>query len=51
MEKIYNHQEFKDFMNGRGLGMIWADSKGLAKFYAEQDESIGKVLNAVGLAK
>ncbi len=51
MEKIYNHQEFKDFMNGRGFGMIWADSKGLAKFYAEQDESIGKVLKAVGLAK
>lgn len=51
IEKVYNHKEFKDFMTSRGFGMTWADSKGLAKFYAEQDESIGKVLKTVGLAK
>lgn len=51
IEKIYKHKEFTDFMNSRGFGLTWADSKGLAKFYAEQDESIGKVLKAVGLAK
>jgi tripartite-type tricarboxylate transporter receptor subunit TctC len=51
MEKIYNHPEFTDFMAGRGFGLTWADSKGLAEFYAEQDESIGKILKAVGLAK
>ncbi|HEY9568818.1 MAG TPA: tripartite tricarboxylate transporter substrate binding protein [Thalassobaculum sp.] len=51
MEKVYNNKEFQDFMANRGYGMTWADSEGLAKFYAEQDESIGKILKVVGLAK
>lgn len=51
MERVYNSQEFKDFMQQRGFGMIWAGPEGLAKHYEQADADLGKVLKAVGLAK
>ena len=51
VEKVYNSKEFKDFMAGRGFGMIWGDPDALAKHYETSDADYGKVLKAVGLAK
>jgi tripartite-type tricarboxylate transporter receptor subunit TctC len=51
VEKVYNSQEFKDFMAGRGFGMIWGGPDDLAKHYETSDADYGKVLKAVGLAK
>lgn len=51
METVYNSQEFNDFMQQRGFGMIWAGPEGLAKHYEQADANFGKVLKAVGLAK
>ncbi|WPZ36101.1 tripartite tricarboxylate transporter substrate binding protein [Thalassobaculum sp. OXR-137] len=51
VEKVYNSQEFKDFMAGRGFGMIWGGPDALAKHYETSDADYGKVLKAVGLAK
>ncbi len=51
METIYNSAEFKEFMEGRGFAMTWADPEGLSVHYEEADADLGKVLKAVGLAK
>ena len=51
VEKVYNSQEFKDFMANRGFGMIWGGPDALAKHYETSDADYGKVLKAVGLAK
>lgn len=51
VEKVYNSQEFKDFMANRGFGMIWGNPDELAKHYEASDADYGKVLKAVGLAK
>ncbi|WP_246209791.1 tripartite tricarboxylate transporter substrate binding protein [Pikeienuella piscinae] len=51
LEKAYNSDEFKEFMNSRGYGMIWASGDDAATFMAESNESLGKVMKSVGLAK
>jgi tripartite-type tricarboxylate transporter receptor subunit TctC len=51
METVYNSAEFKEFMDGRGFGMVWAGPDGLAAHYAKADADLGKVMKAVGLAK
>ncbi len=51
MEKVYNSAEFKEFMDGRGFGMVWAGPEGLAKHYETADADLGAVLKAAGLAK
>ena len=51
METIYNSDEFKEFMEGRGFAMTWAGPEGLEEHYEKADADLGKVLKAVGLAK
>lgn len=51
VEKVYQSQEFKEFMDNRGFGMIWGGPDELAAHYEKSDADYGKVLKAVGLAK
>ncbi|MBM3352932.1 MAG: tripartite tricarboxylate transporter substrate binding protein [Betaproteobacteria bacterium] len=51
LKKVYDSKEYKDFMAGRGFGVIWADAEGTAKFMAKSDTDLGATLKAVGLAK
>jgi len=51
LKKVYDSKEYKDFMAGRGFGVVWADSDGAAKFMAKSDSDMGATLKAVGLAK
>ncbi|MNY83432.1 hypothetical protein D3C86_2261980 [compost metagenome] len=51
MEKVVNSQEFKDFMAQRNFGIDYRDAAGFEAFLSEADASIGKALQAVGLAK
>jgi tripartite-type tricarboxylate transporter receptor subunit TctC len=51
LEKAYNSAEFKDFMESRGFGLVWAPNEEFAQWMADSDESLGKVMAAVGLAK
>jgi tripartite-type tricarboxylate transporter receptor subunit TctC len=51
LEKAYNSAEFQDFMESRGFGLIWAPNEEFAQWMADSDESLGKVMSAVGLAK
>lgn len=51
LKKVYDSKEYKDFMAGRGFGVVWADAEGSAKFMAKSDADMGATLKAVGLAK
>jgi tripartite-type tricarboxylate transporter receptor subunit TctC len=51
LEKIWNSNDFKTFMNSRGFGMTWAGPEGFAKHMADDDKQMGDVMKAVGLAK
>jgi putative tricarboxylic transport membrane protein len=51
LETIYNSQEFKDFMAQRGFGVIWRGPEDFEAFMAENNETLGEVMQAVGLAK
>jgi tripartite-type tricarboxylate transporter receptor subunit TctC len=51
MKKIYDSQEFQGFMQQRGFGTIYADSKGFEQFMAKGDADMGTVMKSLGLAK
>ena len=51
LKKIYDSKEYQDFMNSRGFGIVWADSKGFDAFMGKSNDDLGKVMKAVGLAK
>ena len=51
LKKIHDSAEFKDFMNQRGFGMVWAAPAEFATFMDKDNESLGKVMKAVGIAK
>jgi tripartite-type tricarboxylate transporter receptor subunit TctC len=50
LQQIWNSQEFRDFMAQRGFGVVWRDPEGFQQWMAESDESLGDVMQAVGLA-
>lgn len=49
--KIVHGQEFKTFMNNRGYGIWWMDSKAFAKALAEADEANGQLMKEAGVIK
>lgn len=49
VKKAYDSSDFKDFMDNRGYGMIWRDSKAFGEFMAEQDASMGDIMKEIGL--
>jgi tripartite-type tricarboxylate transporter receptor subunit TctC len=51
LEKIWNRKEFKDFMAQRGFGLVWQGPDGFEQWMAESDQSLGKVMKAVRIAK
>jgi tripartite-type tricarboxylate transporter receptor subunit TctC len=51
IRRIYDSAEFKDFMNGRGFGLRWADPAGFAEFMATGDTAMGGMMRGAGLAR
>ena len=51
IKKIYDSKEYKDFMSGRGFGVVYADAKGFGEFMAKGDADMATVMKALGLAK
>jgi tripartite-type tricarboxylate transporter receptor subunit TctC len=51
LEKVYQSDQFQDFMKDRGFGLVWQPGPEFATWMAESDESLGQVMQAVGLAK
>jgi tripartite-type tricarboxylate transporter receptor subunit TctC len=51
LKKVFDSQDYKDFMNNRGFGMIWDDAAGFEKFMDAGDKKMGEAMKAAGLAK
>lgn len=51
LAKISASAEFKDFMNQRGFGMIYAPPAEFEKFMAERDAAFAGIMQGLGLAK
>ncbi|MEN5082119.1 tripartite tricarboxylate transporter substrate binding protein [Bosea sp. TWI1241] len=51
LKKVYDSKEYKDFMNGRGFAMIYADGPDFGTYMGTSDKSMGVALTAGGLAK
>ena len=51
LEKIAQSQEFKDFMNQRGFGMVYAGPADFETFMAERDAAFGPIMQGLGLTK
>jgi tripartite-type tricarboxylate transporter receptor subunit TctC len=51
MKKVYDSKEYQDFMNGRGLGLVFADANGFGEFWEKSDADMGVTLKALGMAK
>jgi tripartite-type tricarboxylate transporter receptor subunit TctC len=51
LKKAYDSKDYKDFMDGRGFGMVWAGPEDAAKLMVKSDSDMGAVMKAVGLAR
>lgn len=51
LEKIHASDEFREFMQGRGFGMIFLGPDEFRTFMAESDASLGSVMQNLGLAQ
>lgn len=51
LEQIHASDEFRDFMNGRGFGMIFLGPDDYRAFMADSNESLGAVMQNLGLAQ
>jgi tripartite-type tricarboxylate transporter receptor subunit TctC len=51
VKRAYESPEYKEFMDGRGLGMVYRNAKDAYAFVEKDDVAFGKVMKAAGLAK
>ena len=49
--KVFRSNEYKEFMNARGFGLMYADSAGFGRHLEAADVSLGEAMKAAGLAK
>ena len=51
VEKVYNSDEYQEFMAAQGYGTRWAAGDDFADFMGASNESLGEVMRAVGIAQ
>lgn len=51
VKKAYESKEYKEFMDSRGLGMVWRAAADAAAFAEKSDADFGMVMKKAGLAK
>ena len=51
IKRAYESPEYKEFMDGRGFGMVYRGPEGAYETMMKTDESFGKVMKAAGLTK
>lgn len=51
LEKIHGMDEFTEFMNQRGFGMVYKPPADFAAFMAERDAAFGGIMKGLGLAQ
>ncbi len=51
VENVYNSDEFQEFMEAQGFGMVWASGDDFANYMDNSNQSLGEVMRAVGIAE
>jgi tripartite-type tricarboxylate transporter receptor subunit TctC len=51
LKRAYDSADFKEFMEGRGFGMVWRNAADAHAFMAKADGDLGNVMKKAGLAK
>jgi tripartite-type tricarboxylate transporter receptor subunit TctC len=51
VEAAFRSQEYQDFMASNGFGVVWKQGEVLKEHMAQSDASMGRALEAAGLAK
>lgn len=51
LKAAYESDEYKEFMQNRGFGMVWRPADEARAFMAQADEDLGNVMKEAGLAK
>ncbi len=51
VKRAYDSREFAEFMAQRGFGRKWAGPEEFAAFMAREDEQMGEIMRALGLAR
>ena len=51
LQTAYDSDEYKEFMENRGFGMVWRPADEAYEFMAQADEDLGRVMKEAGLAK
>ncbi|MFW6077684.1 MAG: tripartite tricarboxylate transporter substrate binding protein, partial [Hyphomicrobiales bacterium] len=51
LESVYQSDEYKEFMENQGFGMVWRGPEEAAEFMAQSDEDLGNVMREAGLAE
>jgi tripartite-type tricarboxylate transporter receptor subunit TctC len=51
LKKIYDGQDYQNFMAKQGYGVVYADAAKFDSFMAENDVKFGETMKALGLAK
>jgi tripartite-type tricarboxylate transporter receptor subunit TctC len=51
IKRAHDSKEFRDFMAGRGFGVVWKGPQDFAKHMADDNDNMGVVMKALGLAK
>lgn len=51
LETVWKSEEFQEFMDGRGFGLVWKPGDEFTAWMKDSDAALGNVMQAVGLAK
>ena len=51
LDKVFRSAEYRDFMNARGFGLLYADAAGFGRHLEAANESLGAAMRAAGLAR
>ena len=51
LEKVYNSQEYQDFMRANGFGMAWRNADDFQVYMEQTDAQMGELMRKVGLAR
>src|SRR5690606_15588923 len=51
LKKVYDSQDYQEFMKKQGYGVNWAAGDDFASYMKQSNESLGKVMKEVGIAK
>jgi tripartite-type tricarboxylate transporter receptor subunit TctC len=51
LDAVFNSDEYKEFMLGRGFGIRWASGEEFAEFMADSNQALGDTMRAVGLVQ